>query len=155
MPFQQFLPIVPQFLDEIEGIEDGEEHILFAEHLIEVVLADLIAVVGDGHAAFLPGAGQFMVLAFPVHKVHRHHQVGIRLAVQPVDPALPEKGEAGDGESDGVGDAGLAAAVAAGDDRGIAEGEVRGLLIALEPGYGHTGDLKNCRYLFTDVPPVS
>ena len=73
MPFQQFLPIVPQFLDEIEGIEDGEEHILFTEHLIEVVLADLIAVIGDGHAAFLPGAGQFMVLAFPIHKVHRHH----------------------------------------------------------------------------------
>ena len=51
--------------------------------------------------------------------------------MQSVDPALPEKGEPGDGESDGVGYAGLAAAVAASDDRGIAEGEVRGLLIFL------------------------
>ena len=134
VPLQQLLPIVPQFLDEIKRIEDGEENIPFAEHLVQVMLADLIAVVGDGHSAFLPGAGQLMVLPFPVQKIQLHHQVRIRLTVQAVNATLTEKRKPGDGEGDGVGDAGFAAAVAAGYDGGIAKGQMRRLLIALEPG---------------------
>ncbi len=62
--------------------------------------------------------------------------------MEPVKAPLPEKGKSGNGEGDGVRDAGLAPAVAAGDYRGIPEHQVRGLPIGLEPGDGHAGDLK-------------
>ena len=69
-----------------------------------------------------------------VHKAHGDGYIGLNLVVQPVDAPLPEKGEAGDNEGDGVCDAGLAPAVAAGDYRGISECQVRRLHIGFEPG---------------------
>lgn len=61
---------------------------------------------------------------------------------EPVDPTLPEEGESGHGKGDGVRDAGLAAPVPAGDNSGIAKGQLRGSLVGFEAGNGHTDDLK-------------
>ena len=71
--------------------------------------------------------------------------------MQPVDPALPEKGEPGDGEGDGVGNAGFTPAVAAGDDGGIAKGEMGGLPVTLKPGQGHACDLKTADFFQRNI----
>jgi len=49
-----------------------------------------------------------MGVPLPVHKVHGDGHIGLDLVVQLVNAPLPEKGQAGDGKGDGVGNAGLA-----------------------------------------------
>ena len=60
--------------------------------------------------------------------------------MEPVDPTLPEEGEPGHGKGDGVRDAGLAAPIPAGDNSGIAKGQLRGALVGFEAGNRHAGD---------------
>ena len=67
-----------------------------------------------------------------IHKAHTDEQIRIIFAVEPVNTALPEKGQAGDSEGNGVRDAALAAPIAARNDGGIAEGQVGGLTVGLE-----------------------
>ena len=106
------------------------------------VSKDLIAVVGDGHAVFSSRARQLMGRASLIHKAHLNGNIRVALVVEPVDPTLPEEGESGHGKGDGVRDAGLAAPVPAGDNSGIAKGQLRGALVGFEAGNGHTDDLK-------------
>ena len=87
--------------------------------------------------------GQLVGRARFIHKAQGDEHVGLNLVVQLVNAPLPEKGLAGDGEGDGVGNTGLAPAIAAGDGGGVAEGQLRGLLVGLEAGDGHAGDLKS------------
>ena len=102
IPLQQLLPILTQFFDKVQGIENGEKHIPFTEHLVEIRLPNGIAVVGDAHAILLPAAGQFVRSAGIIRKAHRDLQVRVRLVVQPVNAALPEKGKSRNGKRDRV-----------------------------------------------------
>ena len=142
MPLQQLLSVLAEFFNEVQGIENGEKHIPFAEHLVEIRLPDGIAVVGDAHAILLPTAGQFVRSAGFVRKAHRDLQVRVRLVVQPVNAALPEKGKSCDGERNGVRKTGFAAAVAAGHNGRITERDLHRSFIAFEAGDGHADDLK-------------
>ena len=144
---QEIFALIPQLLDEVEGIEDGQENIPLAKHVRQVQLANLIAVKGDGHAAVPPGAGEGVGWACLIHEAQADRHVGVDLVVQPVDAPLAEKGLARDGKGDGVGDAGLAYAVAAGDDGPGPEGQLGGLLVGLEARQGHAGDLKLLDFL--------
>ena len=153
VPLQQVFAILPQLLDEVERVKDGQEYVLLSKQFGEIHLADLAAVIEDGHAVFVPGAGEHMGRARFIHKAHGDGHIGLNLVVQPVDAPLPEKGEAGDYEGDGVCDAGFAPSVAAGDDCRIAEHQVRRLHIGFEPGDGHVGDLKALDFLH--VPLLS
>ena len=78
-----------------------------------------------------------------IHEAEGDGDLGLDLVVQFVDAPLPEKGLAGDGERNGIGDAGLTQAVAAGNDGLGTESKHSGCLIALEAVDGHTGDLKS------------
>ena len=147
---QQVFALIPQLLNKIEGVEDGQEHIPLAEHIRQVHLANLIAVVVDGHAVFFADPGQLMVRARLIQKSKGDGDLGLDLVVQLVDAALPEKGEARNRKGDGVGNAGFAQAVAAGDGGLRAEVKNGRRLIALEAGDGHAGDLKPL-YLFHSV----
>ena len=142
IPLQQLFSILTEFFNEVQGIENGEKHIPFAEHLIEIRLPDSVAVVGDAHAILLPAAGQFMCFSGFVRKAHRDLQVRVRLIVQPVNAALPEKGKPCDGKRNGVRQTGFAAAVAAGHNGGIAKRDLFRRFIAFEARNGHAGDLK-------------
>ena len=142
IPLQQLLSILTEFFNEVQGIEDGEKHIPFAEHLIEIRLPNGVAVVGDAHAILLPAAGQLVRSAGIIRKAHRDLQVRIRLIVQPVNAALAEKRKSCDGKRDRVRQTGFAAAVAAGDDGWIAECDLRWFFIAFEARNGHAADLK-------------
>ena len=62
--------------------------------------------------------------------------------MKPVNPALPEEREPGYDEGNGICDAGFAPAVAAGNDGGIAEDQLRGALVGLKARNVHAGDLK-------------
>ena len=83
-----------------------------------------------------------MCFAGFICKAHCDLQVRICLIVQTVNAALPEKGKPRDGKRDGVRQTGFAAAVAAGDDGGIAERDLHRRFIAFEAGDGHAADLK-------------
>ena len=83
-----------------------------------------------------------MRLSGIIRKAHRDLQVRVRLVVQPVNAALPEKGKSRDGKRNGVRKAGFAAAVAAGDDGGITERDLHRRFIAFEAGDGHAADVK-------------
>ena len=77
-----------------------------------------------------------------IRKAHCDLQVRVRLIVQPVNTALPEKGKSCDSKRNGVRQTGFAAAVAAGDNGGIAECDLHRRFIAFEAGNGHAADLK-------------
>ena len=102
IPLQQLLSILAEFFDEVQGIENGEKHVPFAKHLIEICLPDGIAVVGDAHAILLSAAGQLVCFAGFICKAHCDLQVRICLIVQTVNAALPEKGKSCDGKRDRV-----------------------------------------------------
>ena len=78
-----------------------------------------------------------------IHEAEGDGDLGLNLVVLLVNTSLPEKGLAGNGEGDSVGDAGLTQAVAAGNDGLGTESKHSGCLIALEAVDGHTGDLKS------------
>ena len=140
IPLQQVLAVLTQFLDEVQGIEDGEKHVPLAKKIGEIKLADLISIIRDGHTVFSSCARHFMYRAFFIHKAHLNGNIGIFLVVEPVDPSLPEEGETSHRKGDGVRNAGLAAPVSAGDDGGIAEGQFRGSFIGFEAGNRHAGN---------------
>ena len=142
IPLQQLLSILTEFFNEVQGIEDREKHIPFTEHLVEIRLPNGVAVVGDAHAILLPAAGQLMRLSGFIRKAHRDLQVRVRLVVQTVNAALAEKGKSRDGKRNRVCQTGFAAAVAAGDDGGIAERYLHRRFIAFEARNGHADDLK-------------
>ena len=79
--------ILTQLFDKVQGIKNGEKHIPFTEHLVEIRLPDGIAVVGDAHAILLPAAGQLVCFSGFIRKAHCDLQVRIRLIVQSVDTA--------------------------------------------------------------------
>ena len=139
---QQVLAVLTQLLDEVQGVENGEKHIPLTKKVGEIELADLIAVVGDGHAVFSSRARQLMGRASLIHKAHLNGNIRVALVVEPVDPTLPEEGKPGHDKGDGVRDAGFAPPVPACDDGGIAEGQLRRSLVGFEAGNGHTDDLK-------------
>ena len=140
IPLQQVLAVLTQLLDEVQGVENGEKHIPLTKKVGEIELADLIAVVGDGHAVFSSRARQLMGRASLIHKAHLNGNIRVVLVVEPVNPTLPEEGEPGHGKGDGVRDAGLAAPIPAGDNSGIAKGQLRGALVGFEAGNRHAGD---------------
>ena len=142
IPLQQLLPILAEFFNEVQRIENGEKHVPFAKHFIEIRLPDGVAVIGDAHAILLSAAGQFVRFSGFVRKAHRDLQVRVRLIVQPVNAALPEKGKPCDGERNGVRQTGFAAAVAASHNGGIAKRDLFRRFIAFEARNGHAGDLK-------------
>ena len=139
---QQILAALAQLLNEVQRVENGQEHIPLAKHIVEVKLTDLIAIIADVHAAFPAGAGQLMVRAGFVHKAHTDGNIGVALVVQAVNTALPKKGQAGDDESDGIGDARFTTAVTSGNDGGISEHQLSGALVGLEAGNVQAGNLK-------------
>ena len=102
IPLQQLLPILAEFFNEVQRIENGEKHVPFAKHLIEICLPDGIAVVGDAHAILLSAAGQLVCFAGFICKAHCDLQVRICLIVQTVNAALPEKRKSCDGKRDRV-----------------------------------------------------
>ena len=67
---QKFLPVLAEFFNEVERIEDGEKYFLFPKQVGQLVLPYLHAVVGDSHAAFLAGARQRMSVARFVEDAH-------------------------------------------------------------------------------------
>ena len=138
---QKIFPRISQFLNEVERVEDGQEYVALTEHIRQVELAEFIPVIGDGHAVFLPGPGQLMAPGF-IHEAQADEYIRARFIVQLVDTALAKEGRAGDGKGDGVCNAGLSPAVTAGDNGGIAKGQLRGVLVGLESGDGHAGDLE-------------
>ena len=69
IPLQQLPPFIPQFLDEVQRIEDGEEHVLFAEHLRKVGLSYVPTVEGKHHTVVLPRAEEDMILPVFIHEV--------------------------------------------------------------------------------------
>ena len=77
-----------------------------------------------------------------IRKAHRDLQVRVRLVVQPVNAALPEKGKSCDSKRNGVRQTGFAAAIAAGHNGRIAERELHRSFIAFEAGDNHAADLK-------------
>ena len=112
---QQVLAALAQLLDKVQRVENRQEHITLPEHIVKVELADLIPVIGDGHAVFSAGTGQFMVGTRFIHKAHTDGNVGIALVMQPVNAALPKERKPGHDKGDGIGDAGFSPAIAAGD----------------------------------------
>ena len=132
IPLEEVLAIVAQLLNKVQRIEDGQEHVPFAEKIGEIHLPHLAAIIGNGHTVALTGAGQLMERTVFIHKAHTDEQIRIILAVEPVNTALPEKGQAGDSKGDGIRDAALAASVAARNDGGIAKGQIGGLTVGLE-----------------------
>ena len=105
-------------------------------------MPDGIAVIGDAHAILLPAAGQLVCFSGFIHKAHRDLQVRVRLVVQPVNAALPEKGKSCDGKRNRVRQTGFAAAVAAGHNGRVTERDLHRRFIAFEAGDGHAADLK-------------
>ena len=75
----------------------------------------------DGHAILLPGTGQLVGHTLLIHEAHLNVYIRIGLVVQPVQSTLSEERKTRDGKSNGVRDAGLAPAIAAGDSGGIAK----------------------------------
>ena len=132
IPFQQLPPVVPQLLDEVQGIEDGKEHVLFPEHLREVGLAYIMSVKGDNHAVVVPHAGEDVILFVFIHDIQGYRDLLAPVGIEAVDARLAEKRLARDGERDGVRHAGFASAVAARDDGRIAELRAYRLPIALK-----------------------
>ena len=139
---QQVLATLSQVLDKVQRVEDRQEHVTLPEHIVEVELADLIAIVGDGHAVFSAGAGQFMMGTRFIHKAHTDGNVGIALVMQSVNTALPKERKPGHDKGDGIGNAGFSPAIAAGDHGRIAENQIRWPLVGLKAGNAHAGDLK-------------
>ena len=88
-----------------------------------------------------------MSCALVIHKAHGDKKLLVALAVQAVDVALGKERESRNGVGDGVRNAGFAAPVAAGDDRGISESQLRRLRERLEARKAHARDLKTA-YLF-------
>ena len=142
IPLQQLFSILAEFFNEVQRVENGEKHIPFAEHLVEIRLPNGVAVVGDAHTILLPAAGQFVRSAGIIRKAHRDLQVRVRLVVQPVNAALPEKGKSRNGKRDRVRQTGFAATVAAGDDGWIAKRDLHRRFIAFEARNSHAADLK-------------
>ena len=77
-----------------------------------------------------------------IRKAHCDLQVRVRLIVQPVNAALPEKGKPRNGKRNGVCQTGFAAAVAAGHNGRVTERDLHRRFIAFEAGDGHAADLK-------------
>ena len=140
--FQQVLAVLAQLLNEVQRVENRQKHVTLSEHIRQVELADLIPIVGNGHAVFPAGTGQFVVRTCFIHETHPDGDIRIVLIMKPVNPALPEEGEPGYDEGNGICDAGFASAVAAGDDGWIAEDQLRGALVGLKARNVHAGDLK-------------
>ena len=143
IPFQQRLSLVSQLLNKIEGVEDGEKHIPFAEQVVQIQLPHVAAIVGDGHAAVFSAAAEGVGLAGAVEKLHGHGHLGDIVTVEPVNTALPKEGEAGDRKGNGVGNAGFSATVAAGDGGGIAKGQRGGGSKGFEALQVQCSDLKS------------
>ena len=129
---EKVLAIVAQFLDKVQRIEDGQEHVPLSEKVGEIHLPHLAAIIGDGHTVALTGAGQLMERPVFIHKPHADKQIRIILAVEPVNAVLSEEGQTGNSKGNGVRNAALAASVAARNDGGIAKGQVGGLTVGLE-----------------------
>ena len=129
---EKVLAIVAQFLNKVQRVEDGQEHVPLSEEIGEIHLPHLAAIIGDGHTVALTGAGQLMERPVFIHKLHADEQIRIILAVEPVNAVLSEEGQTGNSKGNGVRNAALAASVAARNDGGIAEGQVGGLTVGLE-----------------------
>ena len=146
---QEIFPVIPQFLNKIKRIEYRQKHISLTKQIRQLQLANLIAVKGDGHAVLFPGAGQLMFSSGFIYKAQVDKDIRIALIMKFVNAPLPKKGQAGNCEGDGIGNAGFSTAVTAGDDSGIAEAELCRLLEGLEPRNRHAGDLEFL-YFFQD-----
>lgn len=105
-------------------------------------MGDLVGIQGDGHFIVLPAADQLVGGAVLVLEVQGYLDAGGRLAVQPVDAALPPVGSPGDGKGDGIGDGGLAHMVAPQDVGDLPEVEGHRAGKALEAADLQALDLK-------------
>ena len=90
----------------------------------------------------MPGTGQLVGNARFIQKMHANGHIRLDLVMEPVNAALPKKGQPGNGKGDGVRNAGFPTAIAAGNGGKVSEVQRGRLLIGLEAGDCHVGDLK-------------
>ena len=139
---QQVPATAAQGVDEVQGVEYGEKHVPLSKQDGQIRLGDRLFVVADLHPVIDSPAGENVARAGPVGQGQGHAQFFVPHVVEPVDAGPPEKGDTGDGEGDGVRDAGLALAVVAGDAVHAAELIGDRLGEALEALHGQRRHLK-------------